>query len=100
MKKILFVCVHNSGRSQMAEAFFNNYAKGKAQAFSAGTQPASHADRNVLQTMREIGRLATGRPRRQIHRAGESYSGQNRSKGKEVDRGITGYPAWLEYRIT
>jgi arsenate reductase len=55
MKKILFVCVHNSGRSQMAEAFFNNYANGKAQAFSAGTQPASHTDRNVLQAMREIG---------------------------------------------
>jgi arsenate reductase len=55
MKKILFVCVHNSGRSQMAEAFFNNYAKGKAQAFSAGTQPASHTDRTVLQAMKEIG---------------------------------------------
>jgi arsenate reductase len=55
MKKILFVCVHNSGRSQMAEAFFNNYAKGKAQAFSGGTQPASHTDSTVLQAMKEIG---------------------------------------------
>jgi arsenate reductase len=55
MKKILFVCVHNSGRSQMAEAFFNNYAGGKAQAFSAGTQPASHTDSTVSQAMKEIG---------------------------------------------
>ncbi len=55
MKKILFVCVHNSGRSQMAQAFFNSYAKGKAQSFSAGTQPASHTDRTVLQAMKEIG---------------------------------------------
>jgi arsenate reductase (thioredoxin) len=55
MKKILFVCVHNAGRSQMAEAFFNHYAKGKAQAFSAGTQPASHTNRTVLQAMKEIG---------------------------------------------
>jgi protein-tyrosine-phosphatase len=55
MKKILFVCVHNAGRSQMAEAFFNHYAKGKAQAFSAGTKPASHTDRTVLQAMKEIG---------------------------------------------
>ena len=55
MKSILFVCVHNSGRSQMAEAFFNNYAKSKAQAFSAGTQPASHTDRTVLQAMKEMG---------------------------------------------
>lgn len=39
----------------MAEAFFNHYAKGKAQAFSAGTKPASHTDRTVLQAMKEIG---------------------------------------------
>jgi protein-tyrosine-phosphatase len=39
----------------MAEAFFNYYAKGKAQAFSAGTKPASHTDRTVLQAMKEIG---------------------------------------------
>jgi arsenate reductase len=37
MKKILFVCVHNAGRSQMAEAFFNQMAEGKAKGFSAGT---------------------------------------------------------------
>lgn len=55
MKKVLFVCVHNSGRSQMAEAFFNYYASGKATATSAGTQPASHVDRTVVATMKEIG---------------------------------------------
>lgn len=55
MKKVLFVCVHNSGRSQIAEAFFNHYAAGKAEAFSAGTQPASHVDQNVAKAMREIG---------------------------------------------
>ena len=55
MKKILFVCVHNSGRSQMAEAFFNHYAKGKAQAFSAGTHYASHINPTVIEAMREVG---------------------------------------------
>jgi arsenate reductase (thioredoxin) len=55
MKKVLFVCVHNSGRSQMAEAFFNYYAGGKAEAVSAGTQPASHVDQTVVKAMREIG---------------------------------------------
>jgi arsenate reductase len=55
MKKVLFVCVHNSGRSQMAEAFFNQMAKGKAVASSAGTQPAAHTDSNVVMAMREIG---------------------------------------------
>lgn len=55
MKKFLFVCVHNSGRSQMAEAFFNHYAAGKAEAISAGTQPASHVDQTVVKAMKEIG---------------------------------------------
>lgn len=55
MKKILFVCVHNSGRSQMAEALLNRYADGRAVASSAGTKPASHIDRSVAEAMREIG---------------------------------------------
>jgi len=55
MKKILFVCVHNAGRSQIAEAFFNHYAKGKAQAFSAGTHYASRIDPIVVEAMAERG---------------------------------------------
>lgn len=55
MKKVLFVCVGNSGRSQMAEAFFNHLAGGKAQAFSAGTNPASSVDPTVVQLMLEVG---------------------------------------------
>jgi protein-tyrosine-phosphatase len=39
----------------MAEAFFNHYAAGKAEALSAGTQPASHVDQTVVKAMREIG---------------------------------------------
>jgi arsenate reductase len=55
MKMVLFVCVHNSGRSQMAEAFFNKLAGGKAQALSAGTQPASEVNPVVVEAMREAG---------------------------------------------
>jgi protein-tyrosine-phosphatase len=55
MKTILFVCVHNSGRSQMAEALFNNYVKGKAIAFSAGTQPADKVNPVVVEAMKEAG---------------------------------------------
>lgn len=55
MKKVLFVCVHNAGRSQMAEAFFNQIAKGKAVAISAGTQPANEVDPVVVEAMREVG---------------------------------------------
>ena len=55
MKTVLFVCVHNSGRSQMAEAFFNQLAKGKARAISAGTQPVDAVNPVVVETMREVG---------------------------------------------
>ena len=54
-KTILFVCVHNSGRSQMAEAFFNKLARGRALAYSAGTQPADKVNLVVIEAMREIG---------------------------------------------
>ena len=55
MKTVLFVCVHNAGRSQMAEAFFNYLAKGKAQAYSAGTQPGDRVNPVVAEAMKEVG---------------------------------------------
>ena len=54
MKAVLFVCVHNSGRSQMAEAFFNQLAQGKAIALSAGTDPAETVDPAVIKVMQEV----------------------------------------------
>jgi arsenate reductase len=55
MKKVLFICVHNSGRSQMAEAFFNQMSQGKAVAMSAGTEPTAQVNSTVLTAMREVG---------------------------------------------
>jgi len=55
MKTVLFICVHNSGRSQMAEAFFNQMAQGKAKAISAGSQPADKVNPTVVEVMREEG---------------------------------------------
>ena len=56
MKTILFACVHNAGRSQMAASFFNALADlSKACAISAGTQPAGHIHPEVLASMREAG---------------------------------------------
>ncbi len=55
MKTVLFICVHNAGRSQMAEAFFNLLAKGKARAISAGTIPAERVNPVVAQAMLEAG---------------------------------------------
>jgi arsenate reductase len=55
MKTILFVCVGNAGRSQMAEAFFNQAAGGKARAVSAGTRPADAVDPQTIEVMSEVG---------------------------------------------
>ena len=53
MKKVLFVCVENSCRSQMAEAFFNSMAGGGAE--SAGISPAEEVDKGAIEVMKEIG---------------------------------------------
>ena len=55
MKTVLFICVHNSGRSQMAEAFLNQMAQGKAKAISAGSQPAEKVNPRVVEVMKEVG---------------------------------------------
>src|SRR5712691_1573749 len=55
-KTVLFACVHNAGRSQMAAAFFNALANpAAASAISAGTQPAEHVHSEVIAVMREAG---------------------------------------------
>jgi arsenate reductase len=56
MKTVIFACVHNAGRSQMAAAFFNQLADpSRARALSAGTQPAAHIHPEVVAVMRDLG---------------------------------------------
>lgn len=56
MKHVLFACVHNTGRSQMAEAFFNRLADpAKARGLSGGTEPATEMNPTVLAVMKEVG---------------------------------------------
>ena len=55
MKRILFVCVENAGRSQMAEAFANQYGKGKLIASSAGVRLAEKINPIVVEAMKEKG---------------------------------------------
>lgn len=55
MKKILFVCVENAGRSQMAEAFAKHYGEGKILASSAGLKPPDKVSPVVVEAMREKG---------------------------------------------
>ena len=54
-KNVLFVCVENAGRSQMAEAFFRKFAPKHFNVSSAGTTPSSHLNPIVIQVMKEIG---------------------------------------------
>jgi arsenate reductase (thioredoxin) len=56
MLKVIFACVHNAGRSQMAAAFFNQLADPqKAQALSAGTEPGERVHPEVQAVMQELG---------------------------------------------
>jgi arsenate reductase (thioredoxin) len=52
---ILFVCVENAGRSQMAEGFFNKFAPEGYKAISAGTKPVSQINPVAVDVMREVG---------------------------------------------
>ena len=52
---VLFVCVENAGRSQMAEAFFRKYSENKFNVISAGTIPSSDLNPIVIEVMKEIG---------------------------------------------
>jgi len=67
--RVLFVCVHNAGRSQMAEAFFNRLADARgipASAESAGTAPGLQINPAVVAAMSEIGYSLAGRVPRQL----------------------------------
>lgn len=66
MKTVIFACVHNAGRSQMAAAFFNVLAEPvQARALSAGTDPAARLHPEVIDAMREVGiNLSAATPKR------------------------------------
>jgi arsenate reductase len=63
--QVLFVCVHNAGRSQMAAALLERYAAGKVAVRSAGSEPADQLNPAVVEALREVGIDLDGRqPRR------------------------------------
>jgi arsenate reductase len=55
MATVLFVCLHNAGRSQMSQALFERAAGRRHQALSAGTTPAEHVHPEVVEVMQELG---------------------------------------------
>jgi arsenate reductase (thioredoxin) len=65
MKYVLFVCNHNAGRSQIAQALFERHAPADVRAESAGSTPAEEVWPNVIEAMREIGLdLSDRRPKK------------------------------------
>jgi arsenate reductase (thioredoxin) len=66
MTTVIFACIHNAGRSQMAAALFNRLADaGKARAISAGTAPGERVHPEVVEVMRDKGiNLADVRPQK------------------------------------
>jgi arsenate reductase len=64
MATVLFLCLHNAGRSQMSQALFERAASARHHALSAGTTPADHVHPEVIEAMRELGiDLSDRRPR-------------------------------------
>jgi arsenate reductase (thioredoxin) len=64
MASVLFVCLHNAGRSQISQALFERAAAGRHTALSAGTTPANHVHPEVVEVMRELNiDLSDRRPR-------------------------------------
>lgn len=54
-KRVLFVCVENSNRSQMAEAFARIHGAGKVEAYSAGSRPSGRVNPKAVEAMKELG---------------------------------------------
>ena len=68
MSHVLFVCLHNAGRSQMSAALFERAAEGRHEASSAGTTPAGRVHPEVVEVMRELGVDLSGRLPRKLTR--------------------------------
>ena len=68
MAHVLFVCLHNAGRSQMSQALFERAAGGRHSAASAGTTPGDRVHPEVVEAMAELGVDVSGRTPRRLDR--------------------------------
>jgi arsenate reductase (thioredoxin) len=71
---VLFVCLHNAGRSQISEALFERAAQGRHAARSAGTAPAERVHPEVAEAMAELGVDLSGRTPRRLARADAEWA--------------------------
>ena len=74
MARVLFVCLHNAGRSQMSEALFNRAAAGRHEACSAGTTPADRVHPEVVEAMAELGIDLSDRQPHKLTRADAEWA--------------------------
>jgi arsenate reductase (thioredoxin) len=79
VKKILFVCIENSNRSQMAEAFARIHGPGKVEAYSAGSRPSGRVNPKAVEAMMELG----------YDLAKHTSKGLDAFNGKKVDVAVT-----------
>jgi arsenate reductase len=78
-KKVIFVCIENSNRSQMAEAFARIHGGDRVEAFSSGSRPSGKINPKAVEAMKEVGYDLT------IH----SSKGLDEFNGKEFDAAVT-----------
>jgi arsenate reductase len=71
---VLFVCVQNAGRSQIAQALFEQAARGRHLARSAGSAPAAHVHPEVVAVMREVGFDVSDRVPRALERTDAEWA--------------------------
>ncbi|MDO8585521.1 MAG: arsenate reductase ArsC [Armatimonadota bacterium] len=101
MKHILFVCVRNSGRSQMAEAFLNALGPEVATAESAGTEPAEQLNPTVVQVMNEAGFDMSGQYPKVMDADMVARADRVITMGCDVDAGVcpAGYVASEDWAL-
>jgi arsenate reductase (thioredoxin) len=74
VSRVLFVCVQNAGRSQMAQALFEQAADGRHEARSAGSRPAAQVHPEVVEVMRELDIDLAGRTPRALDRSDAEWA--------------------------
>jgi arsenate reductase (thioredoxin) len=79
VKRVLFVCVENSNRSQMAEGFAHIHGLGRIEAFSAGSHPSGRINPKAIEAMKEVGYDLTT----------HTSKGLDEFDGREFDAAVT-----------
>jgi len=74
VSRVLFVCVHNAGRSQMSQALLELVADGRHEARSAGSDPGERVHPEVVEAMRELGVDLAGRVPHRLDRADAEWA--------------------------